>query len=238
MKSTKPLSMFSLFQTGLLFVIVCVAGVAHTNAQTCNHVPVGGGESITGWVVHRDTGAPIADGSTLASGTWVKIHALGTADGQCLARVMVEGVCTFTGQVWERTVNNITRYVNITSSGSLNGDYFQGLVVGMNANGTTAYFHVLDSSQSNTTGPKVFLLPYAGTYIFRQKTVINKTPCNMEPGQTDWHYITLYVGGSEEEAAAANSLRRLRNENVRLATEGWRSFLNKPATLLSENWLS
>jgi YD repeat-containing protein len=60
----------------------------------------------------------------------------------------------------------------------------------------------LDTSASNSTGPLHFLLSYPGTYTFRIKAIINKTPCNIEPGQTDEISITVNVA---ENGKTSNS---------------------------------
>jgi RHS repeat-associated protein len=107
-------------------------------------------------------------------------------------------VCQENGFVWERTVNHISVYLDASTAGGLNGHYFLGNVYGMNPNGTTAYFHELDSRAANSTGPIPFLLSYPGTYTFRIKAIINQTPCNMGPGETDEISITLEVGANDK----------------------------------------
>jgi YD repeat-containing protein len=87
-------------------------------------------------------------------------------------------------------------------STGLNGTYFVRNVYGKNPSGTLAFFHILDTSASNSTGPLHFLLSYPGTYTFRIKAIINKTPCNIEPGQTDEISITVNVA---ENGKTSNS---------------------------------
>ena len=99
--------------------------------------------------------------------------------------------------MYERTVNHIGVYVDISSTG-LNGTYFVGNVYGKNSNGTTAFFHVLDTSAGNSTGPLNFLLSYPGTYTFRIKAIINTTPCDIQPNQTNEISITVNVAAKDK----------------------------------------
>lgn len=177
--------------------------------QSCENVPQGSGESISASISIRNTGQPVGDNGLVPSSTWIDINALATAFGQCIGMgwncQQSPCVCQETGTTYERTVNHIGVYVDISTSGSLNGTYFVGNVYGRNPNGTTAFFHVLDTSASNSTGPLDFLLSTPGTYTFRIKAIINKTPCNIEPGQTNEISITVVVGPNDQATNNAKS---------------------------------
>ena len=168
-----------------------------TAAQSCNNIPQGGGESISADVSVRDTGQPLSETGLVPSNTYVSVNALATAFGQCIGMSWFcqqsPCVCQENGFVYERTINHISVYMDVSSTG-LNGSYFLGNVYGKNPNGTTADFHVLDTRASNSTGPRNFLLSYPGVYTFRVKAIINQTPCNIQPGETNEISITLVVG--------------------------------------------
>jgi hypothetical protein len=165
-----------------LLTISAIASYALTTArsveaqQSCENVPEGGGESISANISIRNSGQPVSNNGLVPSSTWIDINALATAFGQCIGMTwncqQSPCVCQESGTIYERTVNHIGVYVDISTSGSLNGTYFVGNVYGRNPNGTTAFFHVLDTSASNTTGPLGFLLSTPGTYTFRINAII------------------------------------------------------------------
>jgi len=227
MKTSKPLNI-----VGLLVVMLCVT-VVRANAQACDPEPEGGGESIAANIVERDTGAAVSNGSTIAGYTFIKIHSVAEAQGKCYFRTRVEGVCVRTGFYWERTVNHTSVYADIVSTG-LNGHYFIGNVYGMNPNGTGADWHVLDTHNSDNTGPNSAMPSYPGSYTYSITAYINTTPCEMDPDHTDTVTITVYVSSDdEEEAALVQAPRRLPDNYIRIRNgglfgEGWRWLLNKP----------
>jgi hypothetical protein len=138
--------------------------------------------------------------------------------------------------IYERTINHTSVYADITSTG-LNGHYFIGNVYGMNPNGTGHDWHVLNTRNSDNTGPNYAMLPYPGEYIYRIKAYINTTPCEMDPDETDQVNIVLYVSGSdEEEAALVHAPHRLPENYVRIRNgglfgDGWRWLLKKPTVV-------
>jgi RHS repeat-associated protein len=90
--------------------------------------------------------------------------------------------------------------------GGQNGNYSLGSVFGQNPNGTTAFWNVLDTQASNSTGPKYFTLSSQGTYTFHIKAIINATICNIQPGETETIDITIHAGdkdGSVDHGADA-----------------------------------
>jgi RHS repeat-associated protein len=210
---------------GVLTVLFCVlttsaivlftlAPVASVKAQSCENNPQGGGESISANITTVDSGQPLSGTGVVPASTWIEINAVATALGQCIGMGWdcqeSPCVCTETGTVYERTVNHIGVYVDISSTG-LNGTYFVGDVYGMNPNGTTAFFHVLDTSAANSTGPLSFLLSYPGTYTFRIKAIINTTPCDIQPNQTNEISITVNVAAKDK---APNRGKTSCEENV------------------------
>ena len=225
MKISKPLSMI-----GLFLAMLCVA-VVQANAQACDPEPEGGGESIAANIVERDSGAAVSNGGTIAGYTFIKIHSRAEAQGKCYMRVRVEGICVRNGVFWERTVNHTEVYADIVSTG-LNGHYFIGNVYGMNPNGTGADWHVLDTHNSDNTGPNSAMPSYPGSYAYSIKAYINTTPCEMDPDHTDTVTITVYVSSDdEEEAALVQAPRRLPDNYIRIRNgglfgDGWRWLLN------------
>jgi len=187
------------FGTLILFTSDSVPTV---EAQSCDNQPQGGGQSISADISFRDTGQPLTGNAVVPAGTFIDINALATAFGQCVGMVWNCGVspciCQESGFIYERTVNHIGVYADVSTSTSLNGSYFVGNVYGKNPNGTTADFHVLDTRASNSSGPLHFYLAYPGTYTFRINAIINKTPCNIEPGETEVIRITITVGQDDK----------------------------------------
>jgi RHS repeat-associated protein len=197
--------LFTVLTLGAIAVFT-LTRVRTVEAQSCDNIPQGSGESITAAISVKDTGQPLSGTGLVPAGTFVDINAVATAFGQCIGMAwncqQSPCVCQQTGFVYERTVNHIGVYVDISTNTSLNGTYFVGNVYGKNPNGTTADFHVLDTSAANSSGPLHSYLAYPGTYTFRIKAIINKTPCNIEPGETNEISITLSVG---EDNKAPNS---------------------------------
>jgi len=92
-------------------------------------------------------------------------------------------------------------YWNVASSdasttGGPNGNYVVGYVY-VNANGTTAFWNVLDTQASNSTGPNSYTFTSPGTYQFHIQGIINTTPCNIQPAETEMINITVYVGDAD-----------------------------------------
>lgn len=193
------------FSFVMLMLIVLCAGMVQANAQACDPIPDGGGQSISANIVEKYTDAAIPDESTVDQYTFLKIHSRAESGGRCYGRVRVEGVCVLSGQVWDRTISHTSVYVDIVSTG-LNGNYFVGNVYGMNPNFTTAEWQLLDTTLSNNTGPNQFMVSYPGSYAFKIKAYINTTPCDIQPDQTNQITITVNVGPTEEAATALNWL--------------------------------
>lgn len=211
MKAQSPQSahLFVRFAVNLIFfsilcLLLCVAS-GSVKAQSCENIPEGSGESISANVTVSGSGGTLSDQAVVPGYTNIDINAMATAFGQCVGMAwscqQSPCVCQQTGFTYERTVNHIGVYVDISTSGGLNGTYFVGNVYGKNPNGTTAFFHVLDTSAANSTGPLHFLLSYPGTYQFRIKSIINTTPCDIEPGETEEITITMYVGDRRNNGA-------------------------------------
>ena len=95
--------------------------------QSCEDVPQGGGESISANISIRNTGQPLSNNGFAPSSTWIDINALATAFGQCIGMGLncqpSPCICQENGTIYERTVNHIGVYVDISTSGSLNGTY-------------------------------------------------------------------------------------------------------------------
>jgi hypothetical protein len=219
------------YMTGLLLVLLCVA-VVHAKTIDCPGIAVPGSTNMANpTAVDRYTDAGISGGSTVPAYTFIKIHSRAEADGLCYGQAEVEGVCVLTGMVYNRTVNHTSVYADISSTG-LNGHYFIGNVYGM-LNGLTHDWNVLDTHNSDNTGPNYAMLAYPGSYTYTVTAYINTTPCEIDPDQTETKSITLYVSSDdEEEATLVKAPHRLPDNYVRIRNgglfgDGWRWLLKK-----------
>ena len=216
---------------GLLLVLLCVA-VVQAKTVDCPGIAVPGSTNMSDpTAVDRYTDAGISGGSTVPAYTFIKIHSRAEADGLCYGQAEVEGVCVLTGMVYNRTVNHTSVYADISSTG-LNGHYFIGNVYGM-LNGLGHDWNVLDTHNSDNTGPNYAMLAYPGSYTYTVTAYINTTPCEIDPSQTETKSITLYVSSDdEEEATLVKAPHRLPDNYVRIRNgglfgDGWRWLLKK-----------
>lgn len=151
---------------------------------------------MTAQVRIDDTPTQLANDSVVSAGTRVELHSRATAEGQCVGKAwncqQSPCTCEETGYIYQRTINHTNVYVDITTATSLNGTYSAGTVQFL-----TAYDHVLDTQSANTTGPNHFTLSFPGVYVFRFKGIINTTPCNMQPNETNEVSITIYVTAND-----------------------------------------
>ncbi len=165
------------------FACVALSGV-EARAQGCTYIPFPGTESISAVITNDATGEAVLDGAVVPSGTKLRFDSVAKADGYC--------VCKETGATYFRTINHTTVWADIFA-GALDGRYTLGYVWGKSPGGTTAFWHVLDTSASDSTGP-VYHTPFErGTYTFYQRAVINTTPCRIKPDRTDTITITIQV---------------------------------------------
>jgi len=184
-------------------VLFTTRPVAATPTLSCDPTPQGSGEDINADISIRDTDLPLPDHGIVPGYTFLEINAFAAAYGQCIGNAWYcetsPCVCQATGVVYERTINHIGVYVDISTTNGLNGHYFVGNVYGKNPNGTGADFHELSTSASNSTGPLSFMVSYPGTYRFSINAIINTTPCDMQPDETETIIITVNVGPTEHE---------------------------------------
>jgi murein endopeptidase len=128
--------------------------------------------------------------------TTLRLDAIATASGQCQIMVpdtkVTPPACVPSAIVEERTINHIYSWVDITSN-SQNGTVYPGQVFGKNPNGTTAFWHVLDTTQTNSTGPLYFGIGLAGSYALHFQANINTTACNIQPNVTPQADITVHA---------------------------------------------
>jgi RHS repeat-associated protein len=165
-------------------------------AQSCPHTPNGGGESINAWITVKNTGAPVTNGMVVPAGTQLRLDAVAESQGSCIGRAPCGNEpcdCKDSGFIYERTINHTDIWADISTATSLNGSYMIGYVVGKHPNGTTADWHVLDTTASNSSGPAYETLFYPGTYHFHFRAVINTTPCEIMPDRTEMITITVHV---------------------------------------------
>ncbi len=168
----------------LVFIFITSLAAAEARAQLCPLVGESAGESISAQITVNSTGAPVMDGGYVVSGTKIRLDAVATAFGEC------NNSC---GTTYNRTVHHIDVSADISTAGSLNGRYAIGSVYGKNPNGTTAFFNVLDTQASNSTGPIYETLSIPGTYTYHFGAIISSTPCNLTPNRTEVITRTVHV---------------------------------------------
>ena len=161
----------------------------------CPDSPSGGGQTMSATAT-KGTNCSVTNGMYVRPFTTLRLDAIATAFGQCqivLPHCTTAGcVCVPSATIQERTINHIYSWVDITSQ-SLNATYPVGRVYGKNPNGTGAFWHVLDTTQSNSTGPINFGVGTAGQYALHLQANINTTACNITPNVTPQVDITVYA---------------------------------------------
>ena len=201
--------LFSILTLSTL-VLFIVAPVPIVKAQSCDNIPQGSGESLSADITVRNAGQPpLSNKGLISASTQIDINAFATALGQCVGMgwdcQTTPCVCEETGFVYQRTVNHIQVYLDVSTNTSVNGTYFLGDILGKNPNGTTAFFHELDSRAANSSGPIHYTPSIPGTYTFRIKAIINTTPCNIQPNQTNEISITIQVAPKDEATNNSDS---------------------------------
>jgi RHS repeat-associated protein len=176
-----------------LIVLFFLFTYSSAKAQSCDNVPEGGGEGISASA--SIDGTAIVNGS-VPVGTRVRLDSTAIAGGSCkgMAWNCATSPCTCqeTGYTYERTINHTNVKVDVTST-SLNGTYSVGTVQFL-----SAYAHVLSTGAGDSTGPNYFTLGSPGSYTFRFQGIINTTPCNMQPDQTNEATITLQATANDD----------------------------------------
>lgn len=193
--TVKLLGSLILFGCGLLFLLtlpgsVCASGM-------CPDIPSGGGQTMSATATKTvPTSCSVTNGMYVLKNTTLRLDAIATANGQCqivLPQCSGAGcTCVPSSTIQERVLYFIDSWVDITSEG-LNGTYAVGRVYGKNPNGTTGYFHVLDTTQANTTGPLSSLVSAAGQYLYHFRGSIATTACNILPGTTPTADIMVHA---------------------------------------------
>ena len=179
----------------LMFVSLGIVGTGR--AEDCPPDSSNGGQNITAQITVAATGQGLTDGSFVAPYTSLRLDALATAYGQCTTMLAdcTSSPCSCTPlQTYQRTINYIRVWSEISTSTALNGSYSEGYIRGWDENQVTTSYHELDSHSALSTGPIFLFVPYAGTYKYHIIAYINGTPCNLEPYQTEEIVITLQVG--------------------------------------------
>lgn len=182
-----------------VWALLAAASGCVVSAQSCPHIPNGGGESMQAWITVRNTGAAVSDGAVLPAGTELRLDSVATSNGSCTGRAMGEGSqCVNTGFTYERTVNHTDVWADISTATALNGTYSVGYVSGRNPDGSSADWHTLDTTAANSSGPSYATLSYPGVYQYHFRAIINTTPCNIGPDRTDTVTITINVGDKDD----------------------------------------
>jgi hypothetical protein len=185
---TPNTSLLRLSRKLFLLLISCLACVAlsgaEARAQSCTYIPFGGGQSIDAGITNAATGEAVEEGAVVPSGTNLRFDSVARADGYCL--------CEETGVIYLRVINHTTVWADIFA-GALNGRYTLGYVWGKSPAGTTAFWQVLDTTSSDSTGPVYYRFFEPGTYTFYTRAIINTTPCKIKPDRTDTITVTIHV---------------------------------------------
>jgi hypothetical protein len=185
---------------GMALILFSLAAPMTLQADTCESIGSGASQSISAQITINGTSTTVADQDVLPIGTQIRIDSVATAYGNCVEMFWnCNGGCSCvpSGTVFNRTINHISVTYDASTAGSLNGNYSLGDVIGLNPDGTTAHWNVLDTQAANSTGPKYFTLSVAGTFQFHFRGIINTTNCNILPSQTETIDITLYVGDKD-----------------------------------------
>ena len=69
------------FSATALFTLAPVPSV---EAQSCDDIPQGGGESISASITTADAGQTVSGTGVVPQSTWIEINAMATALGQCI----------------------------------------------------------------------------------------------------------------------------------------------------------
>jgi RHS repeat-associated protein len=191
-----PIAPFLRILKGTALILFLLAEPATLQADTCDPVGSGGAPGISAQITIDGTTTTVTDQAMLPAGTRVRIDSVATAYGECVGMFWYcnNGCsCQPSGDVQNRNVNHTTVTVDASTANGLNGNYVVGYVYGRNPNGTTAFWNVLDSQASNSTGPNYFTLSDPGTYQFHVQGIANPTACNIQPSESQVINITINV---------------------------------------------
>jgi hypothetical protein len=164
------------------FACMALSGV-EARAQGCTYIP-DGGENLSMRITNEDTGKEVENGAVVPAGTRLRFDAVAEAYGRC--------VCERAGTVYERTVNHINMWADISADGSESVDVYSP-VWGVYRGGGTAFWHVLDTAAPNSTGPHTQTYTDRGVYAFHSQALINTTPCGIQPDRTETKTIKIEV---------------------------------------------
>jgi RHS repeat-associated protein len=171
-----------------------LAAVSTVQAQSCPNDPHPGGESISASISNSASSASISGNTLVPVGTQIRIDASATASGGCTGKAWhcppgEDCTCEPTGYEYERTVNHINVWADVSTNTSLNGTYNVGVIAN-----SSGFDHSVNSSSANSSGPIYMSLSIPGTYSFHFQATINPTPCMLEPFETGVVTITIQVG--------------------------------------------
>src|SRR5215217_718728 len=115
------ISIFTIVTLSTLTLLTS-ASVPTVEAQSCDNQPQGSGESISADVSVQGTGQAVISNGVVPAATFVDINALATSFGQCIGMgwncAVSPCVCQQTGFTYERTVNHIGVYADISTNTS------------------------------------------------------------------------------------------------------------------------
>ncbi|MGH9874512.1 MAG: RHS repeat-associated core domain-containing protein [Pyrinomonadaceae bacterium] len=185
---------------GMALILFSLVVPITLQADVCESVGGGASQNISAHITINGTTTEVTNQPVLPLGTQIRIDSVATAYGNCAEMFWnCDGGCSCvpSGTTFNRTINHISVTYDASTAGSLNGNYSLGSVFGLNPNGTTAFWNVLDTQASNSTGPKYFTLSVAGAFQFHLKAIINTTICEIPPDETEQIDITIYVGDKD-----------------------------------------
>jgi len=131
----------------LVMAWLILGAAPNIHAQVCDSNFSDGGKSITANVTVDSGGSPVTHDAVVTVGTRLRLDALAMAHGRCdlwyedWTGGQYRG-CTI-HDIFERTVNHIDMWADITTATTLNGRYMTGYVSGMAPDGTTRDYSVL-----------------------------------------------------------------------------------------------
>jgi hypothetical protein len=165
------------------WILIALLWICPNDTRACEHIPSVGPESLDFEVTVRDTGQPVYDGMVLPSVTFIRFQLIATAFGSCQAMASGPNGCV-AGTLYQRLVAKIAADVAIDSTAQ-QGTYSAFSVTGRDPDdGTTEFYHVLDTHDLSTTpGPRDELLYAPGKYTFEIRNHILDTVCYISPNR-------------------------------------------------------
>jgi len=165
------LGLYSFFLVLCLGLIAPAAQANHDDDSSCPDIEINGGESMEGWVHDKNSGVLLPSGSIVPAGTYVQVHVRATAFGSCQANNYSSSTdsCELSQFIYQRNVSHADYFYSIDNLDPEYRDFYRlwNPNYGHNPDGTTGFFHVLDTHDLTTSsGPRQEVLWREGIYTF------------------------------------------------------------------------